>query len=270
MAPVTAAIVGRLQEVVRDLDLLRLLDREPRRRRPVVLLGPLGLAAQGVRLELRVEDRHDRVHAEHVVRGGGQAGHHLGVEVGLGERRVDEVHHLDRHDRAQRAGRDLVHVAPVDRRQEPPARRHPFAREAGVVTSASIAYPPGASAALGHRSERLDALGGAAAGAPIGGVEDLDRPGAELRRRVVVERAAGAGGDERVDRAGAVVQAGVRPRAGRARRRRASDSATACSRAGRGGTCPLEPTTRTSTAWRLFAPPRWLEAPLIVPIAPFV
>ncbi len=72
---------GPLEVVVGDLDVLGLDDREPRWRGPVVLLGPLGLATEGVRLELGVPDRHDRVHAQDVVRGGGQAGHLLGVEM---------------------------------------------------------------------------------------------------------------------------------------------------------------------------------------------
>ena len=118
-----------LDEVVRHLDLLRLLDREPRRRRPVVLLGPLRLAAQGVRLELRMEDRHDGVHVEHVVSCRSESGHQLGVEVRFGEWRLDQVHHLDRHDRTQCAGRDPVDMSTIDRRQEAPARGHPLSLE---------------------------------------------------------------------------------------------------------------------------------------------
>jgi hypothetical protein len=73
-----------------------------------------------------VEDRHDRVHAENVVRRGGEARHELGVEVGLRERSVDQVHPLDRDDRAEGAGRYLVDVTSIDRREEAPPWCHPL------------------------------------------------------------------------------------------------------------------------------------------------
>ena len=114
-----------------DLDLVRLADLELGGRGPVVLLRPVRLAAECVRLELGVPHRHDRVHAQDFVRGRGEARHHLGVEMGLGERRIDHVHQLDGHHRAEGAGGDLVDMAAIQRRQEATAGRHPLAGELG-------------------------------------------------------------------------------------------------------------------------------------------
>ena len=84
--------------------------------------------------------------------------------------------------------------------------------------------------------EGLDALRGTARGAAVGGFEDLHRPGAELRRRVVVEgRPAPASTSASIGPMQSYRPAS--PRAGRARRPPASDSATARCRAGPGGTC---------------------------------
>jgi hypothetical protein len=121
---------GRSPEVVvGDRDLVRLVDHVLRRGGPVGLARPVRVAAEGIRLELRVEHRHDRVQPEDVVGCRGEAGHQLPVEVGLREWRLDQVHHLRGHHGAQGARRDLVDSAAVDGRQHPPARRHPLASE---------------------------------------------------------------------------------------------------------------------------------------------
>ena len=65
-------------------------------------------------------------------------------------------------------------------------------------------------AASGLAVERRDALQHATVGGAVRGVEDLDRSGAELGRGVVGRGAAQRRVHDRVDRADAVVQAGVR------------------------------------------------------------
>ena len=121
-----AAAVRMVEQVVGDPDVVRaLVDRLLHLdRRPVVLLLPLDLAAERRGLLDDREDGHDRVEAEDRVPGRGQARHQLGLAVGVGERRVDEVHELDGGHRGGVDQRRPVDGLAAQRGQHALAARH--------------------------------------------------------------------------------------------------------------------------------------------------
>ena len=103
----------------------RLVDRLAHLdRRPVVLLLPLDLAAERRGLLDDREDRHDRVEAELGVARRRQARHQLGLAVGVRERRVDQVHQLDRRDRGRVDHRGAVDRLPAQRGEHALAAGH--------------------------------------------------------------------------------------------------------------------------------------------------